>query len=59
MSMPKLLRKVRPASDATPREIALLKAIQRIADLTEGNCERYVKKCDSIAVDALVEYERD
>jgi hypothetical protein len=34
-----------------------LKALERIANCPEGDCERYVAKVDAIAVEALVQIE--
>lgn len=34
-----------------------LAALEKIANLPEDNCERYVERCDGIAVSALVAIE--
>jgi hypothetical protein len=48
---------VKPRPGATKREIALLAALQRIADCSEADLLQYTRKVDDIACTALVEYE--
>lgn len=42
---------------ATERELILLKALKAIAAISTPDCAEYVAQADSLAVDALVEYE--
>lgn len=37
------------------RHKRLKEALQKIANLKEADCEKYVAKCDEIALDALIE----
>ncbi len=42
------------------RHRRLKDALQKIANLKEADCEKYVAKCDEIALDALmVDHEED